>query len=65
MPPVSPQRIAALEAERADLLAQLAAAEHRAHQAAQLMYRRGYLAGHSAARRNAKTVRGPYRKAAA
>lgn len=48
--------------ERDQLLDRLAQAEQRAHQAAQIMYRRGYLAGHTAGRRNAKTVRGPYRK---
>lgn len=54
--------IAALEAERANLLDQLRQAEQRAHQAARVMYRRGYLAGHSAGRKNARRVKGPYRK---
>lgn len=48
--------------ERDQLLHRLAELERQAHQAAQIMYRRGYLAGHSAARKHAKTVRGPYRK---
>lgn len=51
--------ITELKNERADLLHQLAEAEQRAHQAARTMYRRGYLAGHSAGRKGA-TPRGPY-----
>lgn len=50
-----------LQAECDDLRGQLAILELAAHRAARVMYRRGYLAGHSAGRKGS-TVRGPYRK---
>ena len=49
--------IAELEQTRADLEQALA----NSTLAATVMYRRGYLAGHTAARRNHTTRRGPYR----
>ena len=55
------EETAKLEQLLAEAQASLDQAVARSTEAAAVMYRRGYLAGHTAARRNHTTRRGPYR----